>query len=166
MQRIKFRRVRSLIESRAARRRVTPTLVMLAIAGVMAAGCGGGLSQSGGGSYTGTDGGGYESTGGTGKGTDDGGYESGTDSGEFNLLVQRGNTALGLSMECFTFYDGGTIELRHSGNQEVSDTGTFSGDKYGGEIAWDSGRNSTYEWDGSYWRVDGASGAVIDSCLV
>jgi hypothetical protein len=101
MQASKFRRVRvPPIESPVTRRKVGWRLliVILAVAGVLAAGCGGGGNGSGGE---------YEQNG----------------VGELHVLIQRSNTMLGLSLECFTFYDGGLIELRHSGNQEVSDTG-------------------------------------------
>jgi hypothetical protein len=85
---------------------------------------------------------------------------------ELELVVQRTNTAFGVSMECYSFYSDGTVELRHGGSAEITDEGTVYGDDGFGEIAWDSGRSSTYEWDGEHYRVDGAQGAIIDSCLV
>jgi hypothetical protein len=86
---------------------------------------------------------------------------------ELALYVQRENTMLGLSVECYEFHSDGTVELRHGSTNfnGVSDTGLVNGDENSGQIDWESGRSSTYEWDGSDYRVDGALGAVIDSCL-
>jgi hypothetical protein len=78
-----------------------------------------------------------------------------------HLLVQRSNSQLGSSMECYTVYPDGSIELRHSGSHELSDLGRVSGS----EIRWDSGRLSSFQWDGQYYGIDGSQATVINSCL-
>lgn len=83
----------------------------------------------------------------------------------FSILVQRVNTQLGTSLECYSFYADGTVELRHGGNSQVSDTGSYSGDEESGEISWNSGRYTSYAWEGATYDVDGAEGGSIDSCL-
>lgn len=85
---------------------------------------------------------------------------------ELELYVQRENTMLGLSEECYSFYSDGTVELRHGSSNfnQVNDVGYVYGDENGGQIDWDSGRSSTYEWNGSEYRLDGALGSIINSC--
>jgi hypothetical protein len=44
------------------------------------------------------------------------------------------------SIECYTFYSDGTVELRHGGTSTVSDIGTYQGYGTYGQIFWASGR--------------------------
>ena len=70
------------------------------------------------------------------------------------------------SMECYTFYSDGTVELRHGGTSTVSDSGTYQGDEQFGEIVWDSGRwTSTVVADGDAYIIDDAAFSPVDSCF-
>ena len=80
------------------------------------------------------------------------------------IIVQRVNTQFGVSMECYSFYSDGSVDLRHGFGAEIDETGSYSGDEDGGEITWDSGAFTTYTWDGSRYSVNGASGAPGDNC--
>ena len=92
--------------------------------------------------------------------------EGTTDEGTLYLLVQRVNpwASPPTSLECYTFYADGLVELRHSGNREVSDFGEYSGDAEGGEIAWNSGRVSRVVWQGDKYTIDSEVAAEVDSC--
>jgi hypothetical protein len=68
------------------------------------------------------------------------------------------------SMECYTFYPDGTVELRHGGTADVTDHGLYEGDSEGGEIVWDSGRVTSVEWVGDAYKFDSVKGSEIDSC--
>jgi hypothetical protein len=70
------------------------------------------------------------------------------------------------SMECYTFYSDGTVELRHGGTSTVSDSGTYQGDEQFGEIVWDSGRwTSTVVAEGDGLIIDDVTFSPVDSCF-
>jgi hypothetical protein len=88
--------------------------------------------------------------------------------GEIHVTVGRTNSDLSsFSLECYTFYESGDVELRHGGLPDVNDSGYFSSeDGLNGEIEWTSGRvASSVASDGTSYRIDGAQGSVISSCL-
>jgi hypothetical protein len=83
-----------------------------------------------------------------------------------NFLLQRvtydawgGSTS---SIECYTLYDDGQAELRHSA--VLSDTGSYSGDTTTGEIMWESGRTTTIEWNGSAYEFNSVEASNVGSC--
>jgi len=70
------------------------------------------------------------------------------------------------SMECYTFYSDGAVELRHGGTSTISDSGTYQGDEQFGEIVWDSGRwTSTVVADGDGLIIGDATFSLVDSCF-
>jgi hypothetical protein len=83
-----------------------------------------------------------------------------------NIAVTRFNVQLGPSLECYTFYENRTVELRHGGRPEVNNQGTFSGDQLSGIIAWADGKeDSTYQGDGENYTIDDADGEVVPTCI-
>ena len=70
------------------------------------------------------------------------------------------------SIECYTFYSDGTVELRHGGTSTVNDTGSYQGDEEFGEIVWDSGRwTSTVVADGDSLIIDDLKASLVESCF-
>ena len=70
------------------------------------------------------------------------------------------------SIECYTFYSDGTVELRHGGTSTVSDSGSYQGDEDFGEIVWDSGRwTSTVVADGDGLIIDDLKVSPVASCF-
>ena len=71
-----------------------------------------------------------------------------------------------MSIECYSFYSDGTVELRHGGTSTVSDSGTYQGDEQFGEIVWDSGRwTSTVVAEGDGLIIDDVTFSPVDSCF-
>jgi hypothetical protein len=68
-----------------------------------------------------------------------------------------------MSIECYTFFKSGRVEIRHSGVH--SDTGRYYGDRSGGEIRWNSGRNSSVVAVGRLLRINGARMDPIGTCI-
>ncbi len=69
------------------------------------------------------------------------------------------------SMECYTFYSDGTVELRHGGTSAISDSGTYQGDDNFGEIVWDSGRwTSTVVAEGDGLIIDDITVSPVATC--
>jgi hypothetical protein len=70
------------------------------------------------------------------------------------------------SIECYTFYSDGTVELRHGGTSTVSDSGSYQGDQDFGEIVWDSGRwTSTVVAEGDGLIIDDLKVSPVESCF-
>ena len=70
------------------------------------------------------------------------------------------------SIECYTFYSDGTVELRHGGSSSVSDSGTYQGDEHFGEIVWDSGRwTSTVMAVGTGFVIDDINVTPVSECF-
>ena len=70
------------------------------------------------------------------------------------------------SIECYTFYSDGTVELRHGGTSAISDSGSYQGDEDFGEIVWDSGRwTSTVVADGDGLIIDDLEVSQVTSCF-
>jgi hypothetical protein len=70
------------------------------------------------------------------------------------------------SMECYTFYSDGTVELRHGGTSAISDSGTYQGDDNFGEIVWGSGRwTSTVVAEGDGLIIDDLKVSPVESCF-
>ncbi len=70
------------------------------------------------------------------------------------------------SIECYTFYSDGTVELRHGGTSDISDSGTYQGDETFGEIVWDSGRwTSTVVAEGDGLIIDDLKVSTVESCF-
>jgi hypothetical protein len=70
------------------------------------------------------------------------------------------------SMECYTFYSDGTVELRHGGTSTISDSGSYQGDGNFGEIVWGSGRwTSTVVAEGDGLIIDDLTVSPVTSCF-
>ena len=70
------------------------------------------------------------------------------------------------SIECYTFYSDGTVELRHAGTSTVNDSGSYQGDEDFGEIVWDSGRwTSTVVAEGDGLIIDDLKASPVTSCF-
>jgi hypothetical protein len=70
------------------------------------------------------------------------------------------------SIECYTFYSDGTVELRHGGTSTVNDSGSYQGDEDFGEIVWDSGRwTSTVVAEGDGLIIDDLKASPVESCF-
>jgi hypothetical protein len=99
---------------------------------------------------------------------DDTGYDSDDDSDEevLHFVLQRVTVGMQptTSMECYTFYPDGMVELRHAGSADVTDYGAYDGDSDGGDIYWDSGRATSVAWAGDAYKLDSVKGSEIDSC--
>lgn len=70
------------------------------------------------------------------------------------------------SLECYTFYSDGTVELRHGGTSAISDSGSYQGDDNFGEIVWDSGRwTSTVVAERDGLIIDDVKFSPVTSCF-
>lgn len=86
--------------------------------------------------------------------------------GEYLGLRYTSGLSSSTSMECYTFYSDGTVELRHNGASTATDSGSYEGDASGGKILWDSGRASYVVGEGGSMRINDLEVEPIDSCLV
>ena len=87
-------------------------------------------------------------------------FQEGCSGTGVNVMV--GRTISGqLSLECYTIYPAGEVDLRHGGLPDVNDSGYLSN----GEIEWTSGRVSSVYTDGTTYTIDGLRGTVIPSCV-
>jgi hypothetical protein len=70
------------------------------------------------------------------------------------------------SIECYTFYSDGTVELRHGGTSAISDSGSYQGDDNFGEIVWDSGKwTSTVVAEGDGLIIDDLKVSPVANCF-
>ena len=77
----------------------------------------------------------------------------------FSVYAQRDYGLGSISVECYTFYEDGQVELHHNG--QVTDSGYYDG----GEIAWDtSGNVSSVETDGADLVINGLRTVGIGTC--
>jgi len=71
-----------------------------------------------------------------------------------------------MSIECYSFYSDGTVELRHGGTSALSDSGRYQGDETFREIVWDSGRStSTVVPQGDALIIDDLEVSPVTSCF-
>jgi hypothetical protein len=68
------------------------------------------------------------------------------------------------SLECYTFYTNGTVELRYAGATTPAESGRYQGDANGGEIVWNSGTTSPVVSQGGSLTINGRNVSPIDTC--
>jgi hypothetical protein len=91
--------------------------------------------------------------------------ESGGLEGDYLGLRYTAGLSPSTSMECYTFYSNGTVELRHNGAAAPTDSGSYRGDASGGEIVWNSGRTSYVVGGGGSLHINDLQVEPVESCL-